>query len=467
MEGGYSDDIFAEEVHARFFCNVCCKVLRDPHLMLCCGEKYCVTCLEHWFTAHHSESCPHCREEKGSTLLHTQEKGMKREIDSFKVYCPRRGRGCEWVNELRERVRHDLKCDYAEVECTNKCESEDGVVTRVLHKDLVEHLKEHCDLRLVECRYCNDRCSFKQHLIHFEVCDFVPVDCPNACGQYGIIRRDVISHRGECPREIIECENVGCQVKLKRESMCIHEAEECAWREIQCEYCSDFIICIYSQEHEENCLMYPLSCPNGCEEIVVRYLLNSHRTTCTLEPVECTLGCKAVIVRSKLPDHVKDECELRSVNCRYCNVTVMATNLSKHCQECDSFPTKCPNKCGQQEIMRKDIEHHKTVCPLEIVDCTYAHVGCTEEVKRKMLQKHEQRKMKFHLDLMNKAYSDCQQKLHEKSLLLNKTQQVLADKDIQLKQTSLDLEKLTSDLEDSVLNAQELQYRLEDAGINQ
>ena len=31
-----------------FICSICTKVLREPHLTVCCGQHYCSSCLKHW-----------------------------------------------------------------------------------------------------------------------------------------------------------------------------------------------------------------------------------------------------------------------------------------------------------------------------------------------------------------------------------------------------------------------------------
>ena len=45
--GGY-DYEFVRQVPERFMCiNICTKVLREPHLTVCCGQHFCGSCLDH------------------------------------------------------------------------------------------------------------------------------------------------------------------------------------------------------------------------------------------------------------------------------------------------------------------------------------------------------------------------------------------------------------------------------------
>ncbi len=118
--GGY-DHEFVGEVPEQFICNICTKVLRDPHLTGCCGQHYCESCLTHWFKKHKAKTCPHCRE---NNLAHLQNKALKRQVNQLKVYCTLRKGGCEWEGELSDLQTHldsDKGCGYVELECPNKC----------------------------------------------------------------------------------------------------------------------------------------------------------------------------------------------------------------------------------------------------------------------------------------------------------------------------------------------------------
>ena len=42
--GGHDND-FVGEVADRFICQICTKVLREPHLAVCCGQHFCESCL--------------------------------------------------------------------------------------------------------------------------------------------------------------------------------------------------------------------------------------------------------------------------------------------------------------------------------------------------------------------------------------------------------------------------------------
>ena len=41
----------------------------------------------------------------------------------------------------------------------------------------------------------------------------------------------------------------------------------------------------------------------------------------------------------------------------------------QHKEECVEYPLACPNKCGC--IPRKDVNEHRSICPLEVINCEY------------------------------------------------------------------------------------------------
>ena len=80
--GGY-DHEFVGTVPDRFICQICTKVLHDPHLAVCCGQHFCESCLNRWFTRQGKESCPHCQAE-GESFNHVIHKGLRSEVNQLK-----------------------------------------------------------------------------------------------------------------------------------------------------------------------------------------------------------------------------------------------------------------------------------------------------------------------------------------------------------------------------------------------
>ncbi len=82
--GGYDLDL-VEDTEDDHLCDVCSKILRNPHLTLCCGKHYCETCLEQWLEKQHigeANSCPQCRK---TPFEHVLDKSMMRKLNAIKV----------------------------------------------------------------------------------------------------------------------------------------------------------------------------------------------------------------------------------------------------------------------------------------------------------------------------------------------------------------------------------------------
>ena len=85
-------------------------------------------------------------------------------------------------------------------------------------------------------------------------------------------------NNGGCSYAKLSCPfNIRCHIKElcpKRSVICIH-----------CNLSGDhqFIV----GDHTDQCPCYPLLCPQGCKQSVIRKDLESHVDTCPLEPVSC------------------------------------------------------------------------------------------------------------------------------------------------------------------------------------
>ena len=220
--GGH-DQEFVCKVADRFICQVCTKVLREPHLAVCCGQHFCESCLKKWFDRQQGrESCPHCRAE-GDTFNHVINKGLRSEINELKIKCTHHREGCEWRGELgalKTHLESQTGCGYENVECPNKCKRllVEGIVV-LQRKDLKRHLTYGCYLRPYQCKFCSHKDTYEAitghgifmaigpgpYFGHQATCPEVPLACPNECGSKDIKRKDMDSHRSKCPQEPVDC----------------------------------------------------------------------------------------------------------------------------------------------------------------------------------------------------------------------------------------------------------------------
>ena len=222
--GGYDCD-FVELPADDLLCKICHYPARDPILTECCGQNFCSYCLERYYQSKviNHRSCPYCREEKFETM---PDKKTGRYVLNLKVFCPHKLQGCEWVGELRSVEDHvkknstnNIGCPFTELQCSNGC----GVV---MQRRLVEgHLKSECELREVNCEYCNTTGSYQWiNSSHQEECPKYPVECPNHCEVGHVTREEMGEHLEECPLAIMECPYaaVGCESVVRRKEQMEH-----------------------------------------------------------------------------------------------------------------------------------------------------------------------------------------------------------------------------------------------------
>ena len=154
--GGH-DYEFVGKVSNRFICQICTKVLHDPHLAVCCGQHFCESCLNKWFIRQAKESCPHCRAE-GEGFNHVIHKGLRSEVNQLKIRCSNRGEGYQWTGELgtlKQHLESDSGCGYVTVYCSNQCiMAFEQKLVSIKRKDLGKHLASDCILRPYQCEYC-------------------------------------------------------------------------------------------------------------------------------------------------------------------------------------------------------------------------------------------------------------------------------------------------------------------------
>jgi len=109
-------------------------------------------------------------------------------------------------------------------------------------------------------------------------------------------------------------------------------------------------------------------------------------------------NCQAAIHHTAMSRHASSECPCY---CQYCDTTTNTEEISKlHKDKCNSYPLPCPNKCGQDSILRCNMDEHKKVCPFQKVRCEYYSVGCRAPLLRRNLSEHNLTNMARHLKLL-------------------------------------------------------------------
>ncbi|XP_028415920.1 TNF receptor-associated factor 3-like [Dendronephthya gigantea] len=135
-----------------------------------------------------------------------------------------------------------------------------------------------------------------------------------------------------------------------------------------------------------------LHCANpGCRWHGTYVELEGHSQVCEHAQINCVHAqCKMKIQRSHLGEHLKNECEYRSVKCNYCRKDVPFASLKDHVTtSCESTPVTC--KFCKLKVLRRDLERHEQVVCEEIPgECEFQAVGCNHDKTstRRELRQH-------------------------------------------------------------------------------
>ena len=211
-------------------CSICLDILREPHLISCCGNNFCGGCILPVLKG--KRPCPLCSA-ADFTVLHNL--GHQRALNQLKVTCSHLHDGCAWTDDLGKLNAHlnatpsdfDERldgCPYVVLACSHGC---GGNFKR---SDVSLHEDEQCPQRPYTCDYCREYESIQADVVfrHWPVCGHYPLSCPNRCTVYAFERRTLAQHLdADCPLKEVECDlhYAGCAAKLLRKDMPRHLAD--------------------------------------------------------------------------------------------------------------------------------------------------------------------------------------------------------------------------------------------------
>ena len=142
-------------------CGICHHVVRDAQQSKCCGHITCKQCIDKTLRSKMiDKKCPYCSDPDFNV---TPDKRTQRQVLNLAVYCPHKQQmgsepGCVWKGELRSREKHlNDDCPFTEVKCSNGCQK------MIQRRQLEDHLRLECELRQMNCKYCNGT-GYNQHV---------------------------------------------------------------------------------------------------------------------------------------------------------------------------------------------------------------------------------------------------------------------------------------------------------------
>lgn len=125
--------------------------------------------------------------------------------------------------------------------------------------------------------------------------------------------------------------------------------------------------------------------------------LPDHMAACKFTLLPCPRECRDVnnsinrFMRKDLAKHVKDYCPNMRIECQYCKMEDMRSNIdSIHANVCPKTPFSCSNAGCSDVIERQGVKRHLADCGHAQIACKYARLGCGAMVKKKDMTVHVQ-----------------------------------------------------------------------------
>lgn len=210
----------------RLKCVICHLILKNAKQTKC-GCKVCEKCIKEYLSTG-PKKCPGNQQDciNLSSIVDDvyQDNATNKEIGNMRVKCP--FTACKYTNSLRLMNLHIELCEYREIVC-EKCKKKYVVIEQQNHE------RNHCDMRMVTCTYCEDTMKYRDlNSIHLdpdnpELCRKYFALCPNNCAVKTKINlrdhlRDCVNQKIECPFHSYNC-NIG---KMRKEQLVKHFQSE-------------------------------------------------------------------------------------------------------------------------------------------------------------------------------------------------------------------------------------------------
>ena len=252
QRGGFPVGIFINQARCEdFLCHVCTDVCRSPVTCQSGTHLFCLNCLTESIRI--NPSCPVCRERLAVPVPSAFATAKVSALDIVCVHgkCQWRGTCGRLDGHLDIECLHEpIKCSgeggcatlvprgematHQQFACPQSCPNESGddqdaCDVRLSRADLIDHLKDHCKLRLVNCPHpsCDVSVRYNRIPAHLETCPYAPVPCPRGCDARDLIRRGLDAHKSNCPNEPVPCVHapLGCSHVAPRCEIIQHEQD--------------------------------------------------------------------------------------------------------------------------------------------------------------------------------------------------------------------------------------------------
>ena len=265
----------------------------------------------------------------------------------IKRWVPCKWDNCEGTSADRLETHENNECGYREITCIcNKI---------VLGRDHINHLKNHCRQRMVDCRHkkCTMRIIYSERALHEKTdCQQRWVSCMFRDVPKTTELKNGIEEIGEEDYTIVE--ELASALNVKN-------VESLDSRLMRIVGCGARVKLNEMEEHwEKNCLSRNVLCGAGCGVTFVYGNTTHHKTnTCIKREVICKLGCMQKTLFENMKEHEERKCKFRMTTCSFgCGSIMIEYERKKHEKnECKFRFVDCTNKCGLN-MRYEDLNYH-------------------------------------------------------------------------------------------------------------
>lgn len=177
-------------------------------------------------------------------------------------------------------------------------------------------------------------------------------------------------------------------------------------------------------------------------------------------------GCEWVGPLREERDH-SASCGCRPWICQHCMLkTTYKVGMSEHAQKCPQRPVHCA--CSATPIPHSKYEDHTKRCPVQVVSCDFADVGCASQIRRKDLVSHLEEHLHHHQLLVSRKNLMLTLAIQsnlagsKKETTLEKLQQQLDAKEAKISELQKKMTKLNAELNNVQKEVIKLQGELKD-----
>ncbi|AYV86451.1 MAG: TNF receptor-associated factor 3-like isoform X1 [Sylvanvirus sp.] len=321
-----------------------------------CGHLFCEECILDWITIKSKDAtCPTCKKPISRVDIKPSV-AIRRIIDGAKMHCIYKR--CTWQGEHGDISQHrQTTCPYEPIPCrfNEKCRMR-------IRINQIEHM-ESCPSRLSPCMLCHQNIPFDTIKAHLDqTCPEAFVICAHSC--YEIYAEEW----SQTKKELTSTESSSKTV-------------------------------VSSSRRSKRVMNYICNTSTDTSNVQGQTVNQHKKLKCSKNEKHESLH-KTPTENSKYHsgEDVPNPLYIDANTYRLVEYTSSLESSSSSSSSCSSISTISLHSC----MTRKDIPDHTQLCPLHIITCVYANMGCPHPPQsRRDINTHLETSYQYHATLVN------------------------------------------------------------------